>query len=502
MLIELLVGALEIALSPPVIAAVLFGVVLGITVGAVPGISGDMAMALLLPFVFTMDTAPAIGMLMGVYKGSLFGGSISAIMFGVPGTPGAAATILDGFPAKQAGMPNRALHTGLYSSVIGDFGSVLVLIFIATPLALLALKFGPREFFALYVASIIVIASLDRGKVALGFAAAAVGILLSMVGRDPFSGAPRYAFGSSDLAGGLGLVPVLIGLFAVSEIMLQVGRTWRARLHEEHRRVAEVAAAAGYDISKDRLSLREYRGLWRAVLTGVTTGTIVGALPGAGATLAGFLSYGLAKRFSREAERFGKGSLEGIAAPEAGNSATAGATLIPLFAFGVPGSGSAALIGAAFIMQGISPGPTMIESNLTIVYAIFVLLLYGSVFTLVASKLLLPYYARISMIHPRYVLPVVLGLALLGTYATSNSVFDVWVLIAAGLVGVAMRSVGMPIAAVALGFILGPGLERALRQSLILGFNEPQYFVGSPIAAGIYLVAVGVLALFFWVTRR
>ena len=502
MMIEILADAAQIALSPPVIVAVLFGVVLGVTVGAVPGISGDMAMALLLPFVFTMDTAPAIGMLMGVYKGSLFGGSVSAIMFGVPGTPGAAATILDGFPAKKAGMPNRALHTGLYSSVFGDFSAVMVLIFIATPLALLALKFGPREFFALYVVSIIVIASLDRGRVALGFASAAVGILLSMVGRDPFSGAPRYAFGSSDLAGGLALVPVLIGLFAVSEIMLQVGRTWKHRLQEENRRIEEAAAAEGYDISKDRLSFREYRGLWRAVVTGAATGTIVGALPGAGATLAGFLSYGLTKRFSKQPERFGKGALEGIAAPEAGNSATAGATLIPLFAFGIPGSGSAALIGAAFIMQGISPGPQMIESNMVIIYAVFGLLLYGSVFTLITSKLLLPYYARISMLQPRYVLPVVLGLALLGTYATDNSIFDVWVLIGAGLLGVVMRVAGMPIAPVALGFILGPGLERSLRQSLILGFNEMSYFFQSVIAASIYIVALVVLVLFAWVTRK
>jgi len=423
-------------------------------------------------------------------------------MFGVPGTPGAAATVLDGYPAKLAGQPNRALHVGLYSSVLGDFGSVLVLIFIATPLAMLALKFGPREFFALYIVSIIVIAALDKGRVALGFAAAAIGVLLSMVGRDPFSGAPRFAFGSSDLAGGLALVPVLIGLFAVSEIFLQVGRTWRERLQSAQQRLDAAAATAGYDVSADRLGLREYLGLWRAVVTGATTGTIVGALPGAGATLAGFLSYGLAKRFSRTPEQFGKGALEGIAAPEAGNSATAGATLIPLFAFGIPGSGSAALIGAAFLMQGITPGPAMIDSNLVIVYAVFILLLYGSLFTLGASKLLLPWYARISMLPPRYVLPVVLGLAVLGIYAISNAIFDVWVLVAAGLLGVVMRVAGMPIAPVALGFILGPGLERALRQSLILGFNEPQYFFGSTIAISIYAVAIAVVLLFVWITRR
>lgn len=501
-MLELLISALDVALSPTVLIAVLLGVILGVTVGAIPGISGDMAMALMLPFVFTMDIAPAIGMLMGLYKGSLFGGSISAIMFGVPGTPGAAATILDGFPLKQAGFPNRALHAGLYSSIIGDFTSVLVLIFIATPLAVLALQFGPREFFALYAVSIVIIAALDKGRVALGFSAAAVGILLSMVGRDPFSGAARYAFGSTDLAGGLGLVPVLIGLFAVSEIMLQAGRTFRERFAHLEADVKELAAEQGYDPRTDRLGLREYTTLWRAVLTGAATGTFVGALPGAGATLAGFLSYGLAKRVSRNSDGFGKGSLEGVAAPEAGNSATAGATLIPLFAFGVPGSGSAALIGAAFIIQGITPGPMMIESNLTIVYAIFMLLLYGSIFTLITSKLLLPHYARLSMLPPRYILPVVLALAILGTYAIGNSTFDVWVLLAAGIVGVAMRGVGMPIAPVALGFILGPGLERALRQSLILGFNEPGYFFSGPIALSIYAIAATLLLVFVLVARE
>jgi len=493
---DILATVTTLALSPAVIFAVLTGVLLGVTVGAVPGISGDMAMALLLPYVFTMDPAPAIGMLMGVYKGGLFGGSVSAILFGVPGTPGAAATILDGFPAKEAGYPNRALHVALYSSVAGDFAGVLVLVFVAAPLAMLALSFGPREFFALYLASIVIIAGLDRGRIAKGLAAAWLGVLLAMVGRDPFSGAERLTFGLPELGAGLGLVPVLIGLFAVSEILLQAARTWR----ESNSGKTSTIAAAGkslHDLANDHLGWREFRSLWRPVAIGSATGTFIGALPGAGATLAGFLSYGLARRASKHPERFGKGSLEGVAAPEAGNSATACATLIPLFAFGIPGSGSAALIGAAFMMQGISPGPTMIDDNMTIVYAIFVLLLIGGIFNLLTSKLLLPYYSRIAMLQPRYVLPVVLGLAVLGTYATNNVAFDVWVLLAAGLLGVAMRLLGVPIAPLALGFILGPGLERALRQSLILGHNDLAYLVASPAAIAIYAASTAMLILLF-----
>lgn len=493
---DILATVISLALSPAVILAVLTGVLLGVTVGAIPGISGDMAMALLLPFVFTMDPAPAIGMLMGVYKGGLFGGSVSAILFGVPGTPGAAATILDGFPAKEAGNPNRALHVALYSSVAGDFTGVLVLVFVAAPLAMLALSFGPREFFALYLVSIVIIAALDRGRIAKGLAAAWLGVLLAMVGRDPFSGAERLTFDLPALGSGLGLVPVLIGLFAVSEILLQVARTWR----ESNSGKASTMAAADkslHDRANDHLGWREFRSLWRPVAIGSATGTFIGALPGAGATLAGFLSHGLARRVSKHPERFGKGSLEGVAAPEAGNSATACATLIPLFAFGIPGSGSAALIGAAFMMQGISPGPTMIDENMNIVYAIFVLLLIGGIFNLLTSKLLLPYYSRIAMLQPRYILPVVLGLAVLGTYATNNVAFDVWVLLAAGLLGVAMRLLAVPIPPLALGFILGPGLERALRQSLILGHNDLAYLVASPAAIAIYAASAAMLILLF-----
>lgn len=501
-LLELLPLAADIAFRPEVLLAVLLGVFLGVTVGAIPGISGDMAMAVLLPFVFTMDAAAAIGMLMGIYKGGLFGGSISAIMFGVPGTPGAAATMMDGYPAKQAGRPNSAMHTALYSSVFGDLAGVMVLIFIATPLAALALKFGPRDFFALYIVSIVVIASLDKGRVVRGFAAASIGVMLSMIGRDPFTGAQRYTFGIPELASGIGLVPLLIGLFALSEIMIQVGRSFHARIQTEAERAAQVAQEAGYDPRNDKLSRQEFRSLWRVMTIGSATGTFIGALPGAGATLAGFLSYALAQRASRRPQFFGKGSMEGIAAPEAGNSATAGATLIPLFSFGIPGSGSAALIGAAFIMQGITPGPQMIEANMPIIYAIFILLVLGTLMNLAVSKALLPYYARISMIPPWIVLPIVVALAVVGTYAISNSVTDVWMLIAAGVFGVLMRGFGIPIPALALGFILGPGFERALRQALMLGQNDWSYLLQSPIALAIYATGAFVMALFFWATLR
>jgi len=499
---DILAQAMTLALSPKVMLFALIGIAVGVTVGAIPGLSGDMAIAVLLPFVFVMEPAAALGLLVGIYKGSMFGGSISAITFGVPGTAGAAATVIDGYQAKLAGRPNQALHTALYSSVIADTSSDLVLIFLALPLALVALKFGPVEFFALYVISLTLVAALTMGKVARGIAAAALGVMLAMIGRDPITGALRLTFGVPELSGGIGLIPLLVGVFAVSEIMIQAARAWAIRAARQTGAAGDSAAGRAYDAKADRLDWETFRGTWRATAIGTGMGTFIGALPGAGSSLAAFMSYGLAQRLARHPERFGKGSLEGVAAAEAGNSATSGATFIPLFAFGIPGSATAALFGAAMIMMGITPGPTMIRDNMTIIYALFLILIYANLFNLGISKLLLPFYSRIAMLRPHYVLPIVLGLAILGTYAASNSVKDIWLLLAAGVLGIVLRWFGVPLGPLVLGFIVGPGLEQSLRQALMLGRNDWTHLVGSPIAIGIYLGTLAILAGFWLLTRR
>lgn len=499
-MLEFLNEALALAFAPEVIIFACLGIVVGITVGAIPGLSGDMAIAVLLPFVFVLEPAAALGLLVGIYKGSMFGGSISAITFGVPGTAGAAATVIDGYQAKLAGKPNRALHTALYSSIIGDTTSDLILIFLALPLALVALKFGPVEFFALYVVSLTLVAALTMGQVARGIAAAALGVMLAMIGRDPITGAQRLTFGLPELSGGIGLIPLLVGVFAVSEIMVQIAWQWAAR------RVAHDTAIQGsdsqtYDPAADKMDWATFRSTLRATMLGTGMGTFIGALPGAGASLAAFMSYGVAQKLSRRPQDFGKGSLEGVAAAEAGNSATSGATFIPLFAFGIPGSATAALFGAALIMMSITPGPTMMQNNMPIIYALFMILIYANLFNLVASKLLLPVYSRLAMIQPRFVLPIVLGLAILGTYASGNSVKDVWMLLAAGVLGVGLRWFGVPLGPLVLGFIVGPGLEESLRQALMLGRNDWSHLVTSPLALGIYGGTIGLLVIFRLLTR-
>lgn len=502
-MIEPLVAAFALATDPYVLMYVALGVLLGVTLGAIPGLSGDMAIAILLPIVFFLEPASALGLLTGIYKGGMFGGSISGISFGVPGTPGAAATTIDGYQAKLRGYPNKALHTALYSSVMADTTSDLVLIFLALPLAIVALSFGPVEFFALYAFALLLISALTQGKVAKGVAMAALGILLAMIGRDPIGGSLRLTFGLPQLQGGLGLIPVLVGIFAVSELIIQLSRAWRnkaQRIVEEAREKAS-ALFENYDPLADRLTMREFRATLKATSIGTGMGTLIGALPGAGSSLAAFISYGISQRFSRNRKEFGKGSLEGVAAAEAGNSATSGSTLIPLFAFGIPGSATAALFGAAFILMGMTPGPRLIYDHTEIIYALFIILIYGNLVNLALGKFLLPIYSKIAMIQSQILLPIVCVLAVFGTFAASNSVIDVWVLLAAGLLGAVLRTFNFPLAPLILGFIVGPGAERSLRQALLIGGNDWMHLLSSPIAVGLYATAALMIFVFTWVLR-
>lgn len=491
------------AFSPNVILYTTFGVFLGITVGAIPGLSGDMAIALLLPIVFKLSPAVSIGMLMGIYKGSMFGGSISAISFGVPGTPAAIATVEDGYPAKKKGFPRRAMLTALYSSVSGDFISTLFLIFLAVPMGRAALQFGPAEYFALYVFALMMISLLVTGEMKKGIAAAGVGLLLGCIGMDPLIGSTRLTFGISGLRGGIPMVPLLVGVFALPELMMQFSNEWKKARENKQDDGLGKGQDISYDAKNDEMTFATYRSTFKATLLGSLVGTFIGALPGAGSSLAALMSYGLARKMSKTPELFGTGILEGVAAPEAGNSATAGSSLIPLFAFGIPGSATAALIGAALVMQGINPGPMMIEENSTIIYTLFVIILYATLINCLLSYLLIPLYAKISMIKPRFLVPIVFALALLGTYASRNSMMDVWIALGSGLIGVWLRKNEYPLAPLVLGFVVGPGAEKSLRQALLMGRGDWSILFSTPIAVGFYvLCAVSLSMIWFSVKDK
>jgi putative tricarboxylic transport membrane protein len=488
--VDFLSSVLQEAFVPEVIVFAMVGVFLGVTVGAIPGLSGDMAIALLLPFVYKLNPVPALGMLIGIYKGSMFGGAISAISFGVPGTPAAVVTIEDGYPAKKNGYPKKAMLTALYSSVTGDFFSTLLLIFLALPLASVALEFGPVEFFALYVFALLMIALLVQGGIKKGLAAAGIGLFIGCIGMDPLIGTTRLIFGISKLRGGIPLIPLLVGVFAVSELMIQSSKEWyRSRL-KKIKELPGLSKESGYDPSKDIMSFKIYLSTLKATLIGSVMGTFVGALPGAGSSLAAYVSYGAVKQFSSHPEQFGKGILEGVAAPEAGNSATCGASMIPLLAFGIPGSATAALIGAALIMQGINPGPLVFQENILIMFSFFVVILYASVMNLGFGYVLIPLYAKIAMVKPRFLFPSIFLFALIGTYASRNSVTDIWILLVAGLLGVFLKKGRFPLGPLVLAYIIGPGAEKTLRQALLIGGGEWSVLLKSPIAIGFYAISV------------
>ncbi|NCB29921.1 MAG: hypothetical protein EOM66_00760 [Clostridia bacterium] len=489
--------ALSLAFTPMSMLYASLGVILGVTVAAIPGLTGDMAIAVLLPLVYKVDPLLSLGLLVGIYKGSMFGGSISAIAFGVPGTPAAAATVEDGYPLKKKGFPRRAMMQALYSSVTGDVFSTILLMFLTVPLARIAILFGPVELFSLYVFSLAVIAMLNRESPVRGLIACLLGLAVSCVGVDGLTGSTRMWFGIKALRGGISNTPLLIGLFAVSELIIQFGTSQREKLMVKLQEVSAEKVRLteeGYDPKQDRYKLVHYIKTFWATLLGSLIGTFVGILPGAGSSIACYLSYGVARRVCKDGDRFGTGVLNGVAAPEAGNSATAGASIIPLLAFGIPGSATAALIGAALSMQGFNPGPTLIAENKLIMFAFFIICGYASILNLGFSHLLIPVYTKIAMIKKQYLVPVIFVLATLGIYTTSNSMVDVWIVLGAGLVGILLKKFRVPLGPFVLGALLGSSTERSLRQALAIGKGSWRVLFSDPIAIGFYVATI----LFFF----
>lgn len=496
---EFYLACLKTAFSPVVLLYAIGGVALGVTVGAIPGIGGTSTIALCLPMIPKMHPLGALGFLIGIYKGSTFGGAISAITFGIPGTPAAVATVFDGVPLRKKGHPKQAMMTALFSSVTGDIFSDLILVFLAVPMAMISLKFGPTEFFSLYLFALMLIGLLIEGNVAKGLAMTALGLIIGCIGSDPVSGAARFTFGIDALRGGIGMTPFMVGVFALGEIFTQFYTEWhkvRDRKMQEIMQKAEELT--GYDPKKDKFTWKHYRDTFKATMIGACFGTVAGALPGAGSSMAAMASYSLARRFSKHPEEFGKGSMEGIAAPEAGNSATCGACFIPMFAFGIPGTATAALFMVALMMQGITCGPLMLEDNASTMTSFFIIMIMANVFNLFLSWGLLPIYAKISQIKPRFMVPVVLAIALLGGYAAQNSTFDVLMLLIFGFLGVYLKKHNYPTGPLVLAYILGPGMERSLSQALAINRGSWMGLLKSPIALGFYAAAV---VLFFLINR-
>ncbi len=467
-MLENLTIALGIFASWENVLVLFIGVVIGTIVGAIPGMTPTTGVALTLPFTFYMQPVTGILLLLGVYKGGNYGGSIQAILISTPGTPAAACTVLDGYPLAKQGKANKALHMALYASVVADFVSNISLIFFAAFIASFALRFGPPEFFTLILFSLTIIAGVAGDSLAKGVVSAAFGLLLATIGLDLIYGTERFVFGEVELLGGLKFIPVLIGLFAMPLVI-------------DHYSKKYVPHSRTTDVGAEGVTWAEWKRSFRGILKGSLIGVALGAIPGIGGAPASFMAYSEAKRTSKNRDNFGKGEVEGIGAAEAGNNGVCGATLIPLLALGIPGDVVTAVILGAFMIHGLQPGPLLFEQNITLVYALFMGIMLSSLYLLVVGKLGIKFLARIADVPNSILYPVVLVLCVFGAYAIGNTLFDILLMMVMGVVGYIMMKFAVPAAPFLIAFILGPILEDSFRQSLVLMDGDFSIFVRGPI---------------------
>ena len=484
---DVILEAFSLFLSWQNILVVGIGVAIGTIIGAIPGMTTPMGVALALPFTFSMPPVAAILLLLGVYKGGLYGGSISAILIKTPGTPAAACTVLDGYPLSQKGEARKALDIALYASCTADLISNLSLILFAGVLASFALSFGPPEFFTLIVFSLTIIAGVSGPSLTKGILSACLGLMLATIGLDLVYGTERFIFGDYRLMAGLNFIPVLIGLFAIPEIINRAAN----RARPGGLRAQNLGVGA---------TLSDYLSVLKSTIRGSIFGVILGAIPGIGGAPAAFLSYSEARRTSKNPEKFGKGSIEGVAAAEAGNNGVAGATMIPLLALGIPGDVITAVILGAFMIHGLRPGPILFDQNLPMIYALFMGMLLSSAYLLVVGKVAIRFFSRVATVPNRILYPIVFVLCVYGAYAVNNNLFDILVMLVMGLVGYGMLRFEIPVAPFLIAYVLGPLLEDNFRQSLLIGDGDNTIFFRNAIC--IVFWGLTSLSLFVLVRSR
>ena len=465
--------------------AIAIGVFLGVVIGAIPGLTTTMAVALALPFTFSMEPVSAILLLVGIYKGGMYGGSITAILIRTPGTPASACTLLDGYPMAQNGEAKKALKMSLYSSVVADIISNIALIFFAAYLAKIALNFGAPEFFWLICFSLTIIVSLSGASILKGFLAATLGIMISLIGLDPVYGSQRFTFDDYNLMDGISFVPLLIGLFAIPEVIDFYQR--------------KVASKIVINASGKEVSWSEFKRCFKTIVRGSFIGVIIGAIPGSGATAAAFISYSEARRKSPNRENFGKGEIEGVAAAEAGNNGVAGATMIPLLSLGIPGDVVTAIILGAFMVHGLTPGPLMFQDNLSLIYALFIGIMVSSLFLLVVGLGAIKYFSKIADIPKEILFPIIVMFCVYGAYAVNNNTFDIWLMMGFGVLGYIFNKTGIATAPFLIGFILGPMFEDNLRRSLLIGNYDMSIFFRGPITW--FFITLTVVSIIFSVKK-
>lgn len=473
--------AIQQILTTQALLMLLLGTGLGIVVGAIPGLTGAMLIALTLPLTFYMTPFNAVVLLVSMYVGAISGGLITATLMRMPGTPAAVMTTFDGYPMARAGRPGRALGLGITASFVGGLIAWVVLLTITQPLSILATRFGPFEYFTLIMMAMVLIASVSEGSLVKGLISGLLGMLISMPGVDPASGMPRLTFDWYVLNGGLQLLPVLIGTFAVSQIIadaLDIGK---------------VTQNSKVDSRGVLMSLADLRRHAVNMIRSSFIGTWIGILPGIGASIGSVVAYTAAKNISKTPEEFGKGSEEGIIASEAANNATVGGALIPLIAMGIPGSVIDAILIGALTIHSIQPGPTLFLTNADIVWGIIATCLLANIVMWLMMTSSVRYIARLIYLPRSYVLPVVIVFCVVGSYALNNTMFDIWVMLGFGVIGFLLERAKIPLGPFVIGFVLAPLAEEKLRSGLMMTAGDISPIFTRPFSLTFTLAAIVLL---------
>ncbi len=475
MIDNLLLG-FETALSVENLAWCFVGVLLGTVIGVLPGLGSTTGVAILLPLTLGLEPVTALIMLAGIYYGAQYGGTITSVLISTPGEAATVVTTIDGYQMARRGRAGAALSISAIGSFVAAIISLALLMALALPFAEFALRFGPPEMLAVMVLGLATIVSFSGEDRVLGATMAVAGLVIAMVGVDTGSGVSRYTFGSVDLLSGIPFVEVMIGLFAVGEVLHQIHEGAAAPIRARFRELM---------ISRDDLK----RSV-APILRGSGVGFLFGCLPGAGSTLASFMAYGVEKRVSKHKDEFGSGAIEGVAAPESANNAAANANFVPTLTLGVPGGATTAVLLGAFTIYGIQPGPLLFDQQPELVWGLLASFFIGNVILLVLNLPLAPVFAQLLRVPYGYLYPLILFTSLLGAYAISNNTFSLWVVLVFGLIGYAMKRLGFPTAPLVLGLVLGPLFEKALVQTssigdgnLLIVFSRPLCVVVLALAA-------------------
>jgi putative tricarboxylic transport membrane protein len=470
----------SVALQPWNLFYCFVGVFVGTLIGVLPGIGPVGAMSLLFPTTFKIAPEAAIIMLAGIYYGAMYGGSTTSILVNIPGEAASVVTCLDGYQLARRGRAGPALGMAAFGSFIGGTMALVGLVLLAPPLSQLAVKFGPAEYFSLMVLGLTILVYLAHGSMAKALLMAALGIVLGLIGLDSITARPRLTFDRLELVDGVGLVPIVMGLFGVAEVLVNIER-------EVRREVVASRISGLLPTARDWLESR-----W-AVVRGSLVGFFLGILPGGGAVISSFLAYALEKRLARHPERFGQGAIEGVAAPESANNAATGSAFIPLMTLGVPPNVVMAMLMGAFMIHGVQPGPLLMTQNPGLFWGVIASMYLGNVMLLILNLPLIGLWVQVLRVPYRILFPLILLFCLIGVYSVSNSIFDIYVMIGFGAVGYLMKKFEYEGAPLVLAFVLGPLLENNLRKSLILSQGDFAIFVTRPLSAACLALAILLL---------